>query len=91
MEEALNIANANNLQLAQEMVAPYDWNEGDVYLDKGGKDKFESMFNPRNFCHMLSNHGIQGYEDSVSKGLSDEESYFSYLVGKSKSNAATGI
>ena len=86
MEEALNIANANNLQLAQEMIAPYDWNEGGVYLDKGGKDKFESMFNPRNFCHMLSNHGIKGYEDSVAEGLSDEESYFSYLVGKSKAN-----
>jgi hypothetical protein len=91
MEEALNIANANNLQLAQEMVAPYDWNEGGVYLDKGGKDKFESIFNPRNLCHMLSNHGIQGYEGSVAESLSDEKSYFSYLVGKSKSNATTGI
>jgi len=91
MEEAINIANTTNLQLATEIIAPYDWNEGHIYLDKGDEHKFESMFNPRILCHMLSNHGIQGYKDSVAKSLSDDKSFFTYLVGKSKSNADAAI
>lgn len=84
MEEAINIADTTNLQLANEMVAPYDWNEGHIYAERVCNEKLNSLHNPRVLCHMLSNHGIGGQKEEVAQSLIHEESFFMGLVGKSE-------
>lgn len=83
LTEALNLINGNTLQLSHEMVAPYDWNEGGVYFNKGEDHELEHLSKPNALCHMLSNHSIKGHDPQIAKDLNDKKTLFSFLMRKS--------
>lgn len=83
MDEAISAAGANCLQLAQEMVAPFDWNEGQAYLQHKSEEEHKVGYNNRPLCHMLSNHSLKGSDDKVNACLVDDRSYFTYLFNLS--------
>lgn len=86
MNQALDQVNADCLQISAEMVAPYDWNEGEVYFEQSGEKEFEEMNKNYFLCHMLSNQAIKGFEDETKDKLEHKDSFFSYLVKKSAEN-----
>lgn len=86
MNKALDQVNADCLQISSEMVAPYDWNEGEIYFEQREEKEFEQI-NKNNFlCHMLSNQAIKGSEDETREKLEHKDSFFSYLVKQSAKN-----
>lgn len=87
--EAVHNANSNCLQLATELISPYDWSEGAVFLSNGDCEENKIKEHPRSLAYMISNHSVGGARDEIISAFNEPNSLFSYLVQKSVDNKFT--
>ena len=74
-------------QLSVDLIQPICWSNPQAFFEIRDSKEHENHFNEHSFCYMLSNSMIKGYvEANPSQNLLEENTFFSFLLKKSKAN-----